>query len=54
MGKIEENGKVLISHADEDDSVDVRSIGPALMKRAQSLISGIEIDLDVPLDDKNE
>lgn len=68
---IEENGKVLISRADEDDPVlgqflsfltndiknnpsNVHSISPALMKRAQSLTSGVEIDLDAPLDDKDE
>ncbi|EKD54140.1 MAG: hypothetical protein ACD_60C00120G0010 [uncultured bacterium] len=68
---IEENGKVLISRANEDDPVlgqflsflannikdnpsNVRSINPMLIKRAQSLVSGVEIDLDAPLDDKDE
>lgn len=68
---IEENGKVLISRASEDDPIigdflvflandiknnpsHVRSISPDLKNRARSLVSGIEIDLDAPLDDKDE
>lgn len=68
---IEENGKVLISRANEDDPVlgqflsflandiknnssNVHSINSILIKRAQSLVSGIEVDLDAPLDDKDE
>lgn len=68
---IEENGKVLISRADEDDPVlgkflsflandikndpsNVHSISSVLIERAQSLTSGIEVDLDAPLDDKDE
>lgn len=68
---IDENGKVLLSRADESDSVlsqflsfvanDIKNnpahvypISTTLMKRAQRLISGIEIDLDAPLDDKDK
>ncbi len=32
----------------------VRSINSTLRERAQNLISGVEIDLDAPLDDKDE
>lgn len=32
----------------------VRSISSDLIKRAQSLVSGVEVDLDAPLDDKDE
>jgi len=32
----------------------IRAISPTLLKRAQSLISGIEIDLDQPLSDEQE
>jgi antitoxin PrlF len=68
---IEENGKVLISRASEDDPLlgdflafltndirnnpsHIRSISPTLIDRARSLVSGVEIDLDAPLDDKDE
>lgn len=68
---IEDNGKVLISRANEDDPVlgdflsflakdieknpsHIRSIDPALLDRARHLISAVEIDLDAPLDDKDE
>jgi antitoxin PrlF len=68
---IKENGKILISRADENDPVlgkflsflandikrnpsHVHSINPVLMKRAQNLVSGIEVDLDAPLDDEDE
>lgn len=68
---IEENGKVLISRASEDDPVlgdfltfladdvknnpsHVRSISAELIDRAHRLTAGIEIDLDAPLDDKDE
>jgi len=68
---VEENGKVLISRANEDDPVlgdflvflagdiknnpsYVRSISRDLMSRARSLVSGVEIDLDAPLNDKDE
>ena len=68
---IEENGKVLLSRADENDPVlgqfllflandiknnpaDLRALSPVLMKRAQSLVSGIEVDLDAQLNDKDE
>jgi len=68
---IEDNGKVLISRAIEDDPVlgnflvfiandlknnpsHIRSLSPALMERAQNLVSGIDVDLDTPLDDKDE
>lgn len=32
----------------------IRSISPMLMERAQNLVSGVEVDLDAPLDDKDE
>jgi antitoxin PrlF len=68
---IEENGKVLISRAGEDDPVlgdflaflandlknnpsHIRSLSPVLIDRAQNLVSGIEVDLDAPLNDKDE
>lgn len=68
---INNNGKVIISRADEDDPVlgefltflandikkhpgHVKSISSALFSRAKSLISGIEIDLDAPLSEKDE
>lgn len=68
---IDENGKVLISRANEDDPIlgdflnflandikrnpsQIRSMDPILIKRAQKLISGIEVDLDAPLDEKDE
>jgi antitoxin PrlF len=68
---IENNGKVLISRATEDDPIladflnflandiknnpsHVQSFSQALIDRAHSLTSGIEIDLDAPLDKKDE
>lgn len=32
----------------------VDAINPTLLDRAQSLVSGIEVDLDAPLEDKDE
>lgn len=68
---IEENGKVLISRASENDPVlneflnflasdirnnpsNVKSFDQALVDRARSLTAGVDIDLDAPLDDKDE
>lgn len=68
---IAENGKVLISRANQDDPIlehfllflandiknnssHLRSITPMLMGRAQNLVSGLEIDLDAPLDHEDE
>lgn len=68
---LEENGKVLISRASEDDPVlgqflsflandiknnptHVHSIHSTLLKRIKKLVSGIEIDLDAPLNAKDE
>lgn len=68
---IEDNGKVLISRAAEDDPVlgnflnflakdikqnpsHVQSFNQALIDRARDLTSNIEIDLDAPLDEKDE
>lgn len=66
---IEDNGKVLISRASENDPVlcdflallakeinpsTIHSLSPTLIDRARSLTSGVDIDLDAPLDDKDE
>jgi antitoxin PrlF len=68
---IEENGKVSLSRADENDPIlsqflsyivnDIKNnpthvypITPVLMKRAQSLVAEIDIDLDAPLDNEDE
>ena len=68
---LEENGKVLLSRANEEDPVldkfllflandiennpgHIRSISAAVMKRAQNLTAGMTVDLDSPLDDKDE
>lgn len=36
------------------NSSNVHSISSTLIKRAQRLVSGIDVDLDAPLDDKDE
>ena len=68
---IDENGRVLISRASDEDPVlgeflaflandiqknpsHVRSISPILLEHARNLIKDVEIDLDAPLDDKDE
>lgn len=68
---IEDNGKVLISRATEDDPVlgnflhflandikknpsHIKSFNQSLIDRARHLTSDIEIDLDAPLDEKDE
>lgn len=68
---VEDNGKVLISRANEDDPIigdflaflandikinfsHIHAISPDLMTRARNLVSGVEIDLDAPLDDEDE
>lgn len=68
---IEDNGKVSISRATENDPIlakfllfladdmkkhpeHIQSINPELISRAKLLTTGIEIDLDAPLSDKDE
>ncbi len=68
---MEDNGKVLISRANEEDPViadflnflstdiknnpsHIHSFSPTLIDRARSLTSGVEVDLDAPLDEKDE
>ncbi len=68
---VENDGKVLISRATEDDPVleeflnflamdiknnptHVQSFDQALIDRARDLTSGMEIDLDASLDEKDE
>ncbi|HLB41878.1 MAG TPA: type II toxin-antitoxin system PrlF family antitoxin [Gammaproteobacteria bacterium] len=67
---IEDSGKVVISRSNENDPVlfqfltllvkdtkinkNIHSINPTLLHRAQSLVSGIEIDLDALLSEKDE
>ena len=68
---IEENGKVLISRASEDDPIlthflsflandiknnpsHVQAISTTLLDRAQKLVLGVVVDLDAPLNDKDE
>jgi antitoxin PrlF len=68
---LQDNGKVLISRANEDDPLisdfllflqnDIKnnpshlhSISASLLTRAQNLVSGIEVDLDGSLDDKDD
>jgi antitoxin PrlF len=68
---IEDNGKVLISRATEDDPVltdflnflandiknnplHIQSFSQTLIDHARCLTSGIEINLDAPLDKKDE
>ncbi len=68
---LEENGKVLISRANEDDPIlgdflmflandiknnpsHVHSLSATLINRARRLTTDIEIDMDAPLDEKDE
>lgn len=68
---IEDNGKVLISRATEDDPIlgqflyflandikynpsHVQSFSQTLIDRANKLTFGVEIDLDAPLNEKDE
>jgi antitoxin PrlF len=68
---IEDNGKVLICRAIEDDPIlgqflnflaqdiknnpsHIQSFSQTLINRANDLISGVEVDLDAPLDEKDE
>lgn len=68
---IEENGKVIISRANEEDPLlsefltflanditknpsQVHSLNPDLIDRARKLVSGVQVDLNEPLDDQDE
>lgn len=45
---------VFLANDIKNNPAHVHSISSNLINRAQSLVSGVEIDLDAPLDDKDE